>query len=507
MSRFTQQTSWARGEVEPSLTRRQDADFYGAAAKRLENFLPDSVGGIDMRAGFIKVRDIAETITLPSGQEAALQRDKQNLISYVYRTAQVVIHVGVYSVSGLSYLSVQAYRISLAQLDTDSPAEFTSVTAAGTRWISEPVGAITARDVYEMGFATAGPAAFLTHRLIPPLRVFPSNLDPTNAAFNVTAPDFYQELFGFVTPTPGGTTWTGSEESLFTEQLANGDTIKFNNQLYTVASTGTTTLPDGTTVVTTFTTNETYSGLSVTRRVDKLEADPFGGNPSLVAFFQSRLVYARTDGSPTGIWLSRSNDPFTIVPSSVADDSPINQELFAEGADEFVWMTGSDRLYLGSNLGEYALGSSEETLTPTRLRFFRIGNNGGAKITPANVDSAVVFVNRSRSQVLSVVFDFGRQGFNTSNLSLLAQHLTRDVVDMTFRPPVTNDRTPRLFVLTADLKLRAFALSEAVQLAAWNRISYSPAFDVRAISATSEFLFCLIERSSGKVDLAVLRNE
>lgn len=504
MSRFTQQTSWARGEIEPRLTGRQDADFYPAAAKRLENFLPDSVAGVEVRAGFLAFRDVDETITLASGTVATLQKDKQNLISYVYRTSQVVIHVGVYSVgSGLNYISVQALRISLDKIDTGSPVDFSAATAVGNRWISEPVGSVTARDIYEIGFATAGPAAFVTHRLIPPLRVFPSSLSSANPVFNTETPQFFQELFGFVTPTSGGTLWKGSEESLFTEQLTAGDTIKFRNQLFTVASTGT----DSETSYTTFTTDETWDGPSLTARVDKKDADPFGGNPSLVAFFQSRLVFARTDDKPTGIWLSRSNDPFTIVPSSVDEDSPINQELFAEGADEFVWMTGSDRLYMGSNLGEYTLGNPDENLSPIQMRFFRIGNNGGAKITPANVDSAITFVNRSRSQVLSVVFDFGRQGFNTSNLSLLAQHLTRDVVDMAFRPPVTNDRTPRLFILTANLELRAFAISESVQLAAWNRITYSPAFKVRAISATSEFLFALIERSSGKINLAVLRNE
>lgn len=508
MSRFTQQTSWARGEIEPRLTGRQDAEFYPAAARKLENFLPDSVAGISVRAGFLAVRQVADAITLPSGTIATLQRDKQNLISYVYRTSQVVIHVGVYTGSnGLNYISVQAWRVALTKLTTESPADLSAITAVGSRWTSDPVGTVTARDIYEVGFATAGPAAFVTHRLIPPLRVFPTSLTSETPVFNTEEPQFFQELFGSVTPTPGGTAWTGTEESLFTEQLAANDTIKFRNQLFTVESTGTTTLPDGVTVVTTFTTFETWEGVSLTDRVAKLEDDPFGGNPSLVAFFQSRLVFARTDSLPTGIWLSRSNDPFTIVPSNVADDSPINQELFAEGADEFTWMTGSDRLYLGSNLGEYTLGSPDETLTPTQLRFFRIGNNGGAKITPANADSAIVFVNRSRSQVLSVVFDFGRQGFNTSNLSLLSQHLTRDVVDMTFRPPVTNDRTPRLFVLTSSLELRAFALSEAVQLAAWNRVTYSPAFKVRAISATSEFMFALVERTSGKVELAVLRNE
>lgn len=506
MSRFTQQTSWARGEIDPALEGRQDAEFYQAAARKLENFLPDAVSGISSRYGFAAVRDMPQYIALDDGQ-AQLRPSRQNLLGYVFRDTQILVHLAAYvTASGFEVIAVQAYRVSIEVLETESPADITAQTVGGIRFVSDPL-LTTERTLYEVGFTVAGPAAFITHPLLPVLRVFPDNLDADDAVFNVTTVQWYQELFGFATPTVGGTLWTGSEEALFTEQLTAGDVVKFRNQLYTIASTGQTAPDADGNVFDTFTTVETYTGIKLTDRVDVRSADPFGGNPGLVGFYQSRLVLAKTKQQPTGVWLSRSNDPFTIVPSAVADDSPIQAELFAEGADEFVWLTGSDRLYFGSGLGEYALGSSDETLTPTQLRFFRIGNNGGAAVTPVNVDGTVVFVNRARSQVLSVVFDFGRQGFSTSNLSELGSHLTRDVVDMAYRPPVSNDRTPRLFVLTSAQELRSFALSAATGVAAWSPITYSPAMTVRAIAATSEYLFAMVVRRSGKVQLTVLRNE
>lgn len=503
MSRFTQQTSWGRGEIDPRLQARQDADFYAAGAKALENWLPDTVGGIETRFGFAAFRDVPATVEISEGVTGTLRADRQNLLSYVFRDVQVLLHLGVYLTDeGAAHIVVTPYRVRVDVLDTDSPADISTVTAPGNAFVSDQV-IPTADTLLEVGFATAGPAAFITHPLLPPLRVFPSTLTVSEAVFDVEEIEFYQELFGFVTVESGTTTWTGSEEAFFNEQLTAGDIIKFRNELYTVA----TVSVDGDGVHS-FTTDETYDGVTLTDRLAVQDATPFGGqNPALVAFYQGRLVYASTADKPTGIWMSRSNDPFTIVPSAVADDSPINAELFAEGADRFVWMTGGDRLYFGSALGEFALGSSEETITPTQLRFFPIGNNGGATVTPVRVDGAVLFVNRARSQVLSVVFDFGRQAFQTSNLSLLGQHLTRDVVDITFRPPVTNDRTPRVFVLTRERELRSFALSQETQVAGWSPITHSPAFRVQAIAATPQILFCVIERASGKAELAVLRNE
>jgi hypothetical protein len=508
MSRFTQQTSWGRGEVEPKLAARQDADFYGAAAARLSNWLPDAVAGISTRKGFAALRDIESTIDSEFGV-LTLQPRQQNLLGYVFRAEQVLIHLGVYTAeNGNQHIVVTPIRTLVNLIDTDSPADVSAATAQGGRYVSA-AAEVPDDALFEVSMSVAGPAAFITHELLPVLRVFPNTLTVSDAIFDVEPVQFYQELFGFVTVENGATLWTGSEEAFFTEQLEAGDIIKFRNQIYTVASTGTTDPdPDTGEVFDTFTTEETYGGVTVTDRVAKQDDAAFGGeNPSLVGFFQSRLVLARTPSLPTGLWMSKSNDPFTIVPSAVADDSPINAELFAEGADEFTWMTGGERLYLGSGLGEYSLGSSDASITPTQLRFFRIGNNGGARVTPANVDGTVLFVNRPRSQVLSVAFDFGRQAFNTSNLSLLAEHLTRDVVDLTFRPPVTNDRTPRVFALTRTRELRAFALSQASQVAAWGRVEHSPAFTVQAVAATSEFLFCVTLRTSGKVELGILRNE
>lgn len=514
MTRFVQQTSWARGEIEPTLEGRQDSDFYQFSAELLENWMPDTVSSIGVRAPFESIHRIPRTIVVDEAgveTELVLREDQQNLLAYVYRGVQAVIHLALYAgADGLDRLTVRTHKVTINRIDTDSPVKVSSQVETGQRFVSEPFSNTEGRVPFEVGFAVAGPAAFISHQRLPVLRVFPSNQDPAQAQFNVSTIDWFQELFGFATPTSGGTSWLGDEDALFDEQLEVGDTVKFRNVLYTVASTFITEEPveddDPPEGIHGFTTTETYDGPAIADRVDKSVDDPFDGRPALVAFYQGRLVLASTNDKPTGVWLSRSNDPFTIVPSSVDENSPINQELFAEGADEFVWMTGGDRLYLGSGLGEYALGTPDETLTPLQLRFFRIGNNGGAKITPVIADGAVIFANRSRSQVLQVIYDLGRQSFATTNLSLLASHLTRGLNDLTYRPPVENDRTPRIFAL-ADGNLRAFALSEAASLAAWSRVTYSPAFHVVSIAATSEYLFAVCNRRSNAVDLAVLRNE
>lgn len=432
----------------------------------------------------------------------------QNLLGYVYRGTQVLIHLGIYMDDDERYhIAVRPYQAEVKQLDTDSPMALDTKLVGGEVFLSAPFDVLTSRILYEVGFAVAGPAAFITHRLLPPLRVFPT--DDPDAPFEVSPIGFYQELFGYATVETGTSTFKGDQDALFAEQLEVGDQVRFRNKLYTVASVGVQDEDDEADdyLHHWFTTEEQYDGVTLTDRVDLSDADPFDSEfPRLVAFYQGRLVLAATDARPTGVWMSRSGDPYVIVPSSVDDDSPINQELLAEGSDEFVWMTGGDRLYLGSGLGEYALGTSEETLTPTQLRFFRIGQNGGSKMTPEVVDGTVIFANRSRSQVLGVVYDLGRQAFNTSNLALLSGHLTEGVTDIAYRPPVQNDRTPRIFVLTRR-GLRAFALSEAAGVAAWSRIEHSPSFSVQAIAGTSEYLFAICNRYNTQVDLAVLRNE
>src|SRR5690625_7810734 len=67
MTKFISQTSWARGEIEPRLIGRQDADFYESAAARLSNFLPDAVAGISVRANFLSLGKIPRQMRRTTG--------------------------------------------------------------------------------------------------------------------------------------------------------------------------------------------------------------------------------------------------------------------------------------------------------------------------------------------------------------------------------------------------------------------------------------------------------
>ena len=149
MSRYTQQTSWGRGEIEPKLEARQDADFYASGARRLDNFLPDTVAGIETRKGFAAFRDVPRAIATDSGT-ATLVRDRQNLLGYVYRDVQVLVHIGVYVADGgENHIAVTPYRVRVDRLDTENPADISVVTARGDRFISDVV-TTTATSVFEV---------------------------------------------------------------------------------------------------------------------------------------------------------------------------------------------------------------------------------------------------------------------------------------------------------------------------------------------------------------------
>lgn len=567
MTRFVAQTSWARGEIDPLLHARQDGDFYEASAGLLDNFLPDGVSGISTRPNFQSIgkitRRMAGTqfgvsapIPVPGGglvwtdpidvrQEYTLLPEHQHLYGFSYQGQQALIHAALYTRKGdgLTVIGVTPYLVFVediggmeeahtsiptpalapgsgvtgenpidAPLNTamyaESPSRLNTKLTAGAPIISDAfspgddIGSI----LQEISFATAGPAVFVAHRHLKPTRVYITR----DGQLNIEFIKFYRELFGLATiDATNKYRFNGNDDALFDEQLSPGDKVRFHGQFYTVANTGVYDDPNEPNYKDHwFEVEEEYLGTSFSDRVDVPEQNPFGesaGNPQLVAFYQGRLVLAASRGKPTGLWMSRSGDPYTIVPSGVADDSPVNIEILADGADRFTWMTGGDRLYVGSSLGEYAVGTTDETLTPTQLRFFRIGNTGGAPIQPVSADGMTLFVSRSRSQLVGVVYDLGRQAFSTSNLSLLGAHLTRNIKSIAFRPPTSFDRTARLFVIDKE-GLRALALAQTTGVAAWSRISHSPAFRIVAAAGTSEYLFAVCVRKSGLVDLAVLRN-
>ena len=480
MTVFQSKTTFGRGEVAPGLYDRADVEFYRSAAKRVENWFPELVGGVFVRPGF----DPALSST--TGEAS-------NLLNFLVGDgAYSDVHLGVITVDEVDYvvlfhewerdtgveLSVWVFRIDER---SDGKLEHSfGAQAAYDRREGQPSRPLSER----VSTAVVGPSMFVTLPGYRPMRII---IDPSDGSATVEEITWFEELLGTVEVDNGSTTWQGTD-TLFDEQLASGDTFRFRGDTYTV---------DTITNNTEMTTEETYQGLSVAGVRIEQERDPdevFGGSyPRLCAFDKGRLHLFSTRDNPTKWWASRAQDPFVIIPGSVYDDAPIEYELLTADADTFLWVFASDRLYLGGARGEYVIDSApDRPLTPTEFGFRRVTTVGSIGVQPQFTDASLIFINRAGTQVMTSSFSDDVQGFLAEDISLLASHLMQEgIKSLAYRPPVRFDRSPRLFALTRQNNLRACAFSQQQDVAAWSRVTTEGPLSTEAIAASSDRLYVL----------------
>lgn len=468
MTLYQHKTTFGRGEVDAGLYDRFDVDFYNSAAERIDNWFPELTGGVFLRPG-MSLFESSEGGE-PSVFSAAGSPSAPN----------PSMHCAVLTVREVDYLVVfsqlaTALNVVVLRMSREGPLEFTELASIGIPVVGDvPDTPISER----VCTAVVGPSMFITSPGYAPFRVF-IDQSTSPATAGVETITFFEETLGTVEVENGTNQWDGLD-TLFTEQLTEGTVFRFRGEFYEV---------DNVVSNTSLTTIENYTGLSVAgERIEKEITDPFDGDgPRLCAFFKGRLHLFSTPSNPTKWWASKAQDPFVIVPGSPYDDAPINYELLTQDADTFLWVHSGDRLYLGGARGEYVISSPPDgPLTPTQFGFARTTTVGSVGVQPVFSDASLLFVNRTGTQVLTSTFDDARQGFVSNDVTLLASHLFEGrISSLAFRPPSATDKSPRMFALTRDGKLRACSFQQEQNVAAWSRVSTEGTLPLEAVTASS----------------------
>lgn len=506
MGIYTSVQSFNRGEVAPEFADRTDVEFYQSAVLKLDNFFPIPAGGITTRPQF-DVTKVVSTLTgggftvAPATAALLVQEVKGGILWMVAAWAYDTSSPQLYKIrarygllartDGVWAATSESSAVDLSTADTDANLFGTTVTnGAGLTSLAKQITS-----------TAVGPAVFIASKWFPVQRLF------INAgAASLQAVTFYEELIGTVRVESGSAAVTGTD-TIFQDQIAPADVLVIEGTSVTVNTVGSDTA---------FTMTANWSGLSLDGlRVLKAKTDPFGTGeyPALVTFHKNRLMLFATEGRPTGFWASKPNDPFTIIPGNVYDDAPIDVDLFADGVDEFKWVTSLSQVYLGTSQGEYTIQvAGDGPVTPTNFSFYRVGVVGGESVPPVPLDGAVVHVARASAQIMASQFDFSRQGFTSNDLSLLAPHLlTGEVQSMAYRSPRRNDPAGRFFFVLNDGSVRVFSYNEQQGIQAWGRATLADSDEQTplCVATTSDAVFMLLERDGALVITALneLRDE
>jgi len=156
-------------------------------------------------------------------------------------------------------------------------------------------------------------------------------------------------------------------------------------------------------------------------------SDPFrqaNAYPSTVTFHEERLVFANTNDEPNSIWMSKAGN-YTDFTTGANDDDATGVTLAASELNEIQWIRSGPVLAIGTIGGEWTLGpmSSSAPLSPTNIQAKKHTTHGSSNVTPVQIGRQMIFAHRSGAHVRNFRYDFDVDGYRSSNLSILAEHL------------------------------------------------------------------------------------
>lgn len=158
--------------------------------------------------------------------------------------------------------------------------------------------------------------------------------------------------------------------------------------------------------------------------------NPFGSSnnyPCVVNFHEGRSVWAHTNNTPGGIWLSVSNLYYNLNVSSPAkSDDAVTMDL-RPGVNAVQGLASLKRLVALTSEAEYTIegGGVTSYITPASLVVERHSARGSKRLAPLVIGDIVLHVERQGGSIRAFGYSFEKDGFRSNDLTLLAPELFR----------------------------------------------------------------------------------
>ena len=229
--------------------------------------------------------------------------------------------------------------------------------------------------------------------------------------------------------------------------------------------------------------------------------DQPGNYPGVCAFFEQRMVYARTDKKPTTFWGSDAGnyDRFgTHTPIQETDS--YNFALASGEMNEIQWIVPLNEMLLGTSGSEWKAGGGGAAISPLNVNARPQSFYGCAPMNPVIIGRTVVFVSRSRKNIRSFSYSLEADGYAGKDLTAYAGHLFvgKTIVSMAHQ----QGRNGILWVVLSDGSLASCTFEPDEDVIAWSRHETAGRFEYCGTlvdaDGTDQVYFCVARDINGQ---------
>ena len=148
--------------------------------------------------------------------------------------------------------------------------------------------------------------------------------------------------------------------------------------------------------------------------------------PSVVTFFEQRLVFGNTNNNPQSLWFSKNGAYLNFTVGTAADDALI-YTIASNQVNAIRYLSATRVLTLGTSGGEYVVtATSDGPITPTTTLIRKYSNYGTASVEPVQVADVTLFLQRGNRKIreFKYVGDINADAYQAPDMSILAEHIT-----------------------------------------------------------------------------------
>jgi hypothetical protein len=151
---------------------------------------------------------------------------------------------------------------------------------------------------------------------------------------------------------------------------------------------------------------------------------PNKGLPSCITFFEGRIVFARTNNTPGGIWAGKIGDDFNFdIYIPIGDSNSLAFILSAARMEEVRALVPLRNLVILGKNAEWVANPTGEPVTPFAFTPRPHSHHGSSWVDPVVLGDLAVFIQERGNVVRVLGFSNEAQGLVDTNASRMSQHL------------------------------------------------------------------------------------
>lgn len=506
---------FSAGEISKKIYGRHDIGGYYNSGRRVENFIPETIGPGRFRQGTIYdgpsrlnnkpllypfsfgdsvsyILEFTNTKIRFYNENGRIHATGQNITNITQANPAVVTYSGadtyangdsVYISGVVGMTEVNNKEFIVANLTAGSntfelsginSTAYTAYDSGGTvEEIIEVTTPYGTNDLYALKFAQNGKKLFITHPSYNPQKL--TYTSATSWAFAAHSPiqETYgdrQAITGITQANPAVVTYSGADN------FANGDEViitgvsgmtEVNDERFTVANvnTGANTFELSGINSTAYTA---YSSGGIVREIVKTAASflSSGEYPSAVGVYEDRIIYGGSNNSPTTIWGSRSNEEDDFTLGTEVDDG--FEYVIAGGGGKINWIRGTNKFMAIGTFGDVlqATGGIDNVITPTSISIRPSNSYGVLDINPQGKGTSIFYMQANGLVLRSFEYDFTQDSYIPRDRNMIADHvLSSGATQIDFQ----EGRPNVVWVCKNDGTWAGMTLEEGEGVSGWHR--------------------------------------